>query len=615
MLVKSLISIVFILTFGTVYPINLIASGIPPKKQNEKQVQVRQIIFHGNEHIPAREIKAEMHTKEKGWNIFKKAPYSEMILEEDLKTIEKFYKSRGFYHAKIENARVRKRDDEVVIEIWIKEGPPTIVKEIDWNIKNHFPEKLKQKLRESIPLKEGDTFSTEGYKNTKRALIAFLLEHGYPKSEVNTKALLNKKTNEARIIIDIRSGPLCYIGDIKAIGNKNISTKCILDEIVIRKGDIYQESKIRESQRRLFNSQLFREVKITVEGLDSDSKYLPIKVMVKEGKKQTIKVGVGYGTEEDFRGQIRWTHKNFLGGARRLSLTARGSSLERKVEANFKQPHFLEPNTNFTIKSGYAYEDHEGFENEKYYDYFRLNKALTSWLRGHIGYNFEVNDVVNIDISKIDEFRNDKENQNYYISSLESGLNFIKLDGLTDPQKGARFIGFIEYCSKLFGSDIDYIKVDVEGRFYYPIIPKHLVLATRLRWGNLDSFESSKEIPIFKRFFSGGSYSVRGYPYERLGPLDENGEPIGGNSLIEGSVELRFPIFDSLKAVGFSDFGNVYKDSFSIDFSKVRYTIGSGLRYMTPIGPIRVDIGYQLNPPDNFPYSRYRVHASIGHAF
>ena len=607
-------SIILILSCGLFLPVNspvFAQSTSPP----EEKVQVRKIIFHGNDHIPAKEIKEIMHTKEKSWNIFKKAPYSEMILEEDLKKIEKFFKSRGFYHAKVENVRVREKDKEVVIEIWIKEGPPTIIKEITWNIKNHFPENLKERLQNTISLKVGDIFTTEGYRNIKKSLVGFLLEHGYPKSEVNTKAVLSKTANTAKIFIDLRTGPLCYIGDIKIVGNRKVSTKTILNEIVIHKGDVYRESKIRESQRRLFNSQLFTEVKIDVEGLDSDTVHLPVKISVREGKKQTIKVGVGYGTEDNFRGQLTWSHRNFLGGARRLSLTAKGSSLERKVEMNFKQPHFIDPKMNFTFNSGYAYEDHEGFENQKYFNYFRLNKALTSWLQGYIGYNFEVNEVLNIDASKMDEFKNDKENENYYISSIESGLNFIKVDKLTDPSKGARFTGYVEYCSKLFGSDIDYIKIDLESRFYLPVIPDHLVLATRFRWGNLDSFESSKKIPIFKRFFSGGSYSVRGYPYERLGPLDEDGDPIGGNSLVEGSAELRFPLFDSLKGVAFSDFGNVYEDSLSIDFSELRYTIGSGLRYMTPIGPIRVDVAYQLNPPDHFPYSRYRVHASIGQAF
>ena len=615
MLKKYIHPMILALSCGLLFTASLLAANIPSQAGDDATIQVKRIIFHGNLHVPDEDIKSIMNTKEKGWHIFKKAPYSEMILEEDIKRIEKFFRSRGFYHARVTNVEVHKKGKEATIEIWIREGAPTIVKDIHWNVRDHSADQIKKRLRQIISVKEGDIFTTEGYRNIKKNIAAFLLEHGYPKSEVNTRAVLNKNTNTAIICIDVTTGPLCYIGDITVEGNKKISTKTILNEVVIHKGDIYRESGIRESQRRLFNSQLFTEVRITVEGLDSPSNKLPVKILVREGKKQTIKLGVGYGTEDEFRGQLTWIHRNFLGDARRLSLTAKGSSLERRVEMNFKQPHFLAKNMNFTFNSGYAYEDHEGFENQKYFDYFRLNRALTDWLQGHIGYNFEVNEVLSIDISKIDEFKNDKENENYYISSIESGLNFIKVDNFTDPSKGARFTGYAEYCSKLFGSDIDYVKVDIEGRLYYPIIRNHLVLATRLRWGNLDSFDTSRNIPIFKRFFSGGSYSVRGYPYERLGPLDEDGKPIGGNSLIEGSVELRFPIFDSLKGVGFTDFGNVDKESFSVDFSKLRYTIGSGLRYMTPIGPIRVDVGYQLNPPDHFPYSRYHVHASIGHAF
>ncbi|MGC8494714.1 MAG: BamA/TamA family outer membrane protein, partial [Syntrophobacteraceae bacterium] len=139
--------------------------------------------------------------------------------------------------------------------------------------------------------------------------------------------------------------------------------------------------------------------------------------------------------------------------------------------------------------------------------------------------------------------------------------------------------------------------------------------AARLKYGAIEPLGDTSEVPIFKRFFSGGADSVRGYPYQRLGPLAADGNPIGGMELLEGSLEFRFPIKKTLEGAIFSDFGNVAPTLDSFSWQDNRYTAGVGLRYLTLVGPLRFDVGYELNPPEHVSFAPYQFYFSIGQAF
>ena len=141
------------------------------------------------------------------------------------------------------------------------------------------------------------------------------------------------------------------------------------------------------------------------------------------------------------------------------------------------------------------------------------------------------------------------------------------------------------------------------------------MFAKRIQFGFIQPFGSTGEfdVPVFKRFFAGGSASMRGFPFQRLGPLDEDDDPLGGNSILIGNLETRFPLYRKIGGVLFLDYGNVYPSSLSYDFGDIRYAAGAGLRYNTIVGPIRVDLGYALNPVDEL--SRVQLFISIGQAF
>ncbi|MEM5790224.1 MAG: BamA/TamA family outer membrane protein, partial [Syntrophobacteraceae bacterium] len=335
----------------------------------------------------------------------------------------------------------------------------------------------------------------------------------------------------------------------------------------------------------------------------------------KEGKKQTVRVGLGYGTEDQVRGQLQYEVRNFLGDGRRLQINGKASSIVQLLEGRFIQPYFLDSSGSVILDGGILHEDQESFENRKIYmrpvyEYRWWDGFVTSF-----GYNFETNRLIDVDLVLAERLSRDQEHQEHYISSIIAGNLWEEVDSTLNPHKGWRLLQNIEWAANALGSEADYLRLTLEGRGYIPTW-SYGVLAARLKWGGIEPVRSSADsIPIFKRLFSGGSDSVRGYPYQRLGPLDVDGNPIGGLGLLEGSLEWRFPIRKPFEGVLFFDFGNISSEINSFSWADTRYTAGVGLRYLTIVGPLRVDFGYELNPPEQDFFSPYQVHFSIGQAF
>ena len=260
------------------------------------------------------------------------------------------------------------------------------------------------------------------------------------------------------------------------------------------------------------------------------------------------------------------------------------------------------------------HENQESYENEKVYIRPIYEYKWSDNLLSFFGYNLEFNRLLAVDLSAAEKAATDQDRQQYYISSLIGGNTWEKVDSQVDPQKGWRILQNVEWASIGLGSEVDYFKLTIDGRGYLPTFD-YGVLAAKLKWGGIEPLESTGVVPIFKRFFSGGTDSVRGYPYQRLGPLDSYGNPVGGMELLEGSLEWRFPIRKPFEGVIFFDFGNVAPTLDRFSWNDTRYTAGAGFRYLTPIGPLRFDVGYELNPPEQNFFTPYQFHFSIGQAF
>lgn len=585
--------------------------------QPSRPRQVVSIDFEGVESISKVQLKGILDTVEKRFLQRPHAPLDENVLQNDIQRIEKFYHSQGFLSARVLSSEIIPvSGDDVRIVIRVEEGPEMKVSQISLLADGEDTGPLHDELLALLPLQPGSRFVTENYRDCESAILRCLADKGHPKAHIDQKARLDKVGNTADISITVESGPVCYFGPITIEGAKRVKEGVILRELTFRPGDRFDASKIQESRQRLFDLRLFSFTDLSVQNLEGEGRELPVHVVVREGKKQTVRFGAGYGTEEKFRGKVQWEIRNFLGDGRRLQLNAKASSLGQLVEGSLFQPYLMGAKSSLTTDGGWTHEEETSYENRKFYITPRVNYYWSEELVPYIGYGLEANRLLSVSAQTGLADSADREKEEYFVSSITGGFSWDHVDDPMNSTKGFRIMQNLEWASVALGSEVDYIKLSLEGRGFLPLA-QFGVLGLRIKWGGIKELENTRKVPIFKRFFAGGGNSVRGYPYQRLGPLDEEGEPYGGLTLVEGNLDWRFPlpVWKMLEGVVFFDWGNVYTDSYHLLWDELRYTSGCGLRYQTPVGPLRVDFGYQLNPPDQDFFNRWQLHFSIGQAF
>jgi len=577
-------------------------------------LQVRVIRFEGLHSFSPAELKKVLVTREKKFGWFTRAPLEEKTLAEDIERLEKYLVSHGFYHARVHHEVQRVFRSEVRLLIRVEEGPPMTVSRMNLVVDGASSGPWHREVVSVLPLREGDRFTIPAYEDIEKRVLLHFSDWGFPKVRIDVRARLDKKSNTGVVAVDVTRGPVCFFGAVKIEGNEQVSDEVILREFTFHQGERFSAAKVQETQQRLFNLDLFQLVDFTVEKLDTNETVLPVRVLVKESKPQTIRVGAGYGTEDQFRGQAQWEIRNFLGDGRRLQVNMKASSLVQLAETKFVQPYFLYPRSTLTVEGGGLHEDQESYENRKFYLKPVLNYKWTDTLSTFIGHDLEANRLLDVKLDAPALSAADQEQEEYFVSSFLGGVVWEKVDNTLNPKKGWRVLPNLEVASAELGSNVEFVKFTLEGRGYVPV-RDFGVLAAKLKWGGIRPMEGTPDIPIFKRFFAGGTDSVRGYPYQRLGPLDGDGNPIGGMTLVEGSLEWRFPVYKEFDGVLFFDFGNVYSSSFEILWDDLRYSAGCGIRYNTIVGPLRLDFGYALNPPEGDFFSPFQVHFSIGQAF
>jgi outer membrane protein insertion porin family len=299
-----------------------------------------------------------------------------------------------------------------------------------------------------------------------------------------------------------------------------------------------------------------------------------------------------------------------LGGGRRLSIAAKYSSIILAGTINLVQPHFLSPRTQGIVNLAYDQEKEETYVRNAARLAPRINHRFSTTLSGFLGYRLEYNMLNDVDASTtlaLGEIR-----KKGILSGPTMGLVWNTADDPLNPKKGEVISLTVDQAGAIWGGEFKFYKFTTEAKKYIDIGWK-TVFATRLKLGLADAIGSDKNLPLFERFFSGGEKSVRGYERRHLGPLGANGDPLGGLSLIEGSIELRRPIWKELNGAVFLDFGQVSKRAFDIPAGDLQFSAGVGVSYATPVGPLRLDVGFPFKPPRGD--SAWQIHFSIGSYF
>lgn len=582
------------------------------------KLQLRSFRIVGNKTISTKDIGKELSEKLPYWWPPWGAPpqFRPQDLEYDVGRLKNYYRDQGFYHAKIKPEVRCAPGDKVDVTLVIHEGPAVKVTGITVDIKGKMD--LSQ-LRDKWPLERGDRFTEKKYVDLKNLYLNYPPNHGHPKVKVKGRAFVNAKKNTARIHLTVIPGPLCYFGPINIKDEDKLETPAaaIREKVTFKSGQIFNLGELFNTQRQLYATDLFRSAVLTPEPVPAQETSIPIDIELAEKKKRSLKFGLGYGDEDKVRARLGLRYRNLGGGGRVMDLDASYSSLGYLFTELFTNPAIFGSHFDFLNQSGARRRDLPGFTDRAYYTQSRLEHDIPWNFRVYFGHGLEYARPFNIPLDTLILLEGTQPEKAYRASYALLGLQQDTVDNPANPHHGGYIAWANQVAPVFFGSNMQFAQTILQVRRYHAIADSNFVLAGRVRIGLIEPIQQTHQIPISRLFFAGGANSVRGYGLDLLGPRNANGDPIGGQALAEFSIEARFPlpIYKNIGGVVFIDAGNVFPKIHNFDLGNLKYSPGFGIRYLSPVGAIGLDIAFPTNRINYETDKPYQIHFSVGYGF
>jgi outer membrane protein assembly complex protein YaeT len=594
------------------------AASAPTPGAGHPALTLHSLTIVGAQTVPVKDLKKELSIKLPSfwppWGT--PPPFRLQDLEYDMERLKNFYRRQGFFHTAIKPEIDYGPKGAVDVTLKIDEGPWIKVTDIDVAVAG--PIDLSE-LRKKWPLNPGDRFVEKPYDDLKNLYLNYLPNHGYPKVTVKGRVYLNPETNTAKIHLTVDPGPLCYFGTVRIKDEENLETPeaAIRAKLTFKPGQLFNQEKLFDTQRKLYATDLFRSVVLTPEHVPPQEPAIPIVVELVEKKKRSFKGGLGWGDEDKFRARLGLRYRNLWGGGRLLDLNARYSSLGYLFSESFTNPAVFGSRFDFVQESGARRRDLPGFSDKAFFTQSRLERDLPWDLRVYFGHGLEIARPFDLPVETLIRLEGTEPEKTYRASFGLLGLRQDTTDSHVAPRQGGILNLGSEFAPSFLGSGLQFVQSVLDWRRYQAIGDSNFVMAGRVRFGVIQPIQSTTQIPISRLFFSGGANSVRGYKLDYLGPRNASNDPVGGEAVLEFSLEGRFPIpiYEKIGGVVFLDAGNVFPRIHNLDLGQLKYSPGVGLRYLSPIGAIGLDIAFPTNRINYQQDSPYQIHFTVGYGF
>ncbi len=556
------------------------------------QAYVRKINFTGNKVFKASTLKDYMRIREKG--IFSwftgSGILDEDALEDDRKNLEGFYSDNGYVRVKIgiPDVAISKDGKTISITIPIEEGNLYKIGTIDFAGDLIFE---KDELLKQLKTKTGNTFKSTLFQEDMLTLTDMYQDRGFAFCDIAPLTLINDDTRIVDLSYNITKGQEVYFNRINVLGNTKTRDKVIRRELKFGEGDRFSSSDLKESKRKLTNTTFFKEIDMKIIKTEDPNK-VNVDLAVEERPTGSFNVGVGYSTEEKMMVSGSVSQENFLGTGRKLMLDASLSSVTQQYRFTFTEPYIFDKKLSAGVSAFNYDREMDAYDYRKLGGSLSLTRPLTDYVKISSQYRLEKVTVRNIDDDASIYIKEQKGSN--ITSALSFTLSKNTIDDILNPTKGMNADLTTEVAGGLFSGDNDFYSFTGTYGRYFPLKFLESAFFVKGTAGMIRSY-GGKEVPIYEKFYVGGINSIRGFKYGEAGPLDINGEPIGSENQLFFNFEWIFPIFKpaGLKGVVFFDAGHGF-DKIK-DFS-LKTTAGVGVRWFSPLGPIRLEFGFNLNP-------------------
>ena len=611
--------------------------------------ELEDVRFSGNEAFSSSELRDVVATAPPGFLsellaavIRRRTGITTEDLEEDQDALEAFYLLEGFTSVNVRRPIVEPSGEgAITVTFPIEEGPRAIVSSVEILGVDQGDELPDLLVTTAEPL------NPQSVANDVIALRSFYAERGFAEVRVEPVIDFNEARTEARVRYELTEGPQTFIGKISVRGNTYTRDEVILRKARLEEGVPFTWRTLLEAQQRLYRLGIFSVVEILPTPSATAEQVRDISIQVREGKVFTVSGSLGYSTEDRARGNAAVSHRNLFGSARYLGLETTLSQRVNRFVLTYREPFLLGYDVPTQANVYRRDEERSGGSAriETFGSSVELTRVLAEQFRWGIRYEYRLNDCVSGDLcdlatSGLPIEGIDPEDQEIQISSLTPSAFWDRRDDPFNPKDGFYAGLSIEYAFPLLNAETEFLKGFLQGAGYWPVTDRtKLVFAGRLGLTEpLARVDGLRTVPFAERFLAGGERTHRGFELDTLGipcqtlipdPADvppgqscqeyvDTSEsvrliPVGGNALLILNVEYRYPIVGAFEGAIFVDGGNVWRDLDDFDASEIRWGAGIGGRYLTPVGPIRLDIGFNLDPA---PYEdSYEIFLTLGYAF
>ncbi len=557
-----------------------------------EKIYIKKIAFQGNATFDGDELEDEIETDTKGF--FSWITDSGLLdydkLNQDTGRITNFYGNHGFLETKIGDPIVKQENEWLYITFIIEEGTRFKVGKID--IEGDLLDS-KETMLKMISLRKEKYISRKILREDILKISDFYAEKGYANADIRPK--IDKVDDDTlNITINISKKELVYINRINITGNTRTRDNVIRRELKVEEGGIFNAKAIRDSVQKLQYLAYFDEVNVTPEKSFNDST-VDVNIEVKDKSTGAFTIGAGYSSVDHllFMGEI--AENNFLGRGDTLSLSAALGGSSSKYNLKYKNPHVYDSQLSWGFDLFDTQREYDDYTKDSTGGSFSLGYPVWEQWRAYGTYGYTDTTLSDVDDDASYIIRNSQDihiTSEFTISLLRDSRN-----RQFGASKGSRNTISVEYAGGPMGGDSEFTKIQATSSWYFPLF-WNSVFHVKGSAGQAFENETDK-LPVYERFYLGGLRSIRGFDYGKVSPKDpDTDERIGGDKMWFTNFEYIFPLAtdSGVNGVIFFDMGNVYNDDEDWDFSDYKKSVGFGIRWFSPLGPLRLEWGYNLDP-------------------
>ena len=634
-----------------------------------REYRVDRLEISGNASLPLSDLAPVLKLRDG-------QPFAESKLDADIAAIEDLYHRRGFVDAKARSAEEPLPADPgagfvpLRVRIVINEGPRTMVSGVRIQGNGSVSEAA---LKDDLGLQPGRPYFDTQLVIDRDAIQRRYADLGYPSVTVDATPNFSGDRTSAAPVFTVREGTRLFVDHVLIVGNVRTNTETIERELQLKPGDALSETAKIETRRRLAALGLFRRIQVGELGHGDEAKH-DVVVTVEESPATTVVFGLGgegrlrivrtvaAGTSDRLdvapRGSFQISRRNLFGKNRSVSLFTSVSvrlqkqqvftdqdslttndqfaAPEYRVIGTYVEPRIFNTAADVLVSGTFEQQARSSFNFARRGASAQIKRQVTREVQLFAGYQLQRTRLFDASINPADQPLIDRLFPQVRLSSVSSSAVRDTRDDLVDPGAGEYLSGNVQIAGRHIGSEVGFAKMFLRGQLFRTIPRgKRLVLAGNASLGMATGFarevtqtdangvvttRTVADLPASERFFAGGDTTVRGFSLDALGTpatLDKDGFPIGGNATVILNAELRATVWPSVQAVGFFDAGNVFSLATDLDVREMRGAVGFGVRYRSPVGPIRIDLGFKLHREEiaGRQEGLTALHISLGQAF